>query len=83
MILYHTSNREIVSPDIQRFSDKLSDQGIRLTHGAETSDDLADTLSSWRNYGQITLQTMYGDWEEAADAVFDQMTAALSPARLA
>ena len=76
--LWRQIETRIVSPDIQRFSDKLSDQGIRLTHGAETSDDLADTLSSWRNYGQITLQTMYGDWEEAADAVFDQMTAALS-----
>ena len=75
--LWHQIEARIVSPDIQRFSDQLSEQAIRLTRGAEGQDNMAETLASWRSSGQESLQNMYQRWEEAAGAVYGQMAASL------
>jgi len=75
--LWRQIETRIVSPDIQRFSDQLSEQAIRMTYGTEGQDNLPDTLADWRNYGQMSLQNLYQSWEEAACAVYDQMASLL------
>lgn len=67
----------IASPDIQRFSDQLSDQAVRLAYGAGGQDNMADSLANWRSFGQEMLQNLYQDWEEAARAVYEQLSSAL------
>ena len=67
----------IASPDIQRFSNELTDQTIRLTRGENRRQNLADSLASWRGEGQLSLQSLYQSWEAAADAVYEQLASAL------
>ena len=67
----------IALPDIQRFSDQLSEQAQRLTYGAGAQNNMASNLASWRNYGQGMLQSLYKGWEEAADIVFEQLASSL------
>ena len=67
----------IALPDIQRFSDQLSEQAQRLTYGAGAQNNMAENLASWRNYGQGMLQSLYKGWEEAADIVFEQLASSL------
>ena len=75
--LWQQIEARIVSPDIQRFSDQLSEQAIRLTRGAAGQENMADILANWRSSGETSLQNLYQGWEEAAGAVYAQMTAAL------
>ena len=75
--LWEQIEARIVSPDIQRFSDQLSEQAIRLTRGAAGQENMADILASWRSSGETSLQNLYQSWEEAAGAVYAQMAAAV------
>ena len=67
----------IASPDIQRFSNELTDQTIRLSRGENGQQSLSDSLASWRGEGQLSLQSLYQSWEAAAGAVYEQLTSAL------
>ena len=75
--LWQQIEARIVSPDIQRFSDQLSEQAIRLTRGTAGQENMSDILASWRSSGETSLQNLYQSWEEAAGAVYAQMAAAL------
>ncbi len=67
----------ITSPDIQQFSDQLSEQAVRLTYGTGTHNNMADSLAHWRSYGEEILHNLYQRWEDAADAVYEQLASAL------
>ena len=75
--LWHQIEARIGSPDIQRFSDQLSEQAIRLTRNSGGQDNMSDSLASWRSFGQESLQEMYQIWADAAGAVYAQMAASL------
>ena len=75
--LWQQIESRIVSPDIQRFSDQLSEQAARMTHTAGAQNNFPDTLADWRNYGQMSMQNLYHEWEVAAGAVYDQMASLL------
>ena len=75
--LWQQIEAKIVSPEIQRFSDQLSEQAIRLTREAAGRENMPDILANWRAFGENSLQNLYQGWEEAAGAVYAQMAASL------
>ena len=75
--LWRQIEARIVSPDIQRFSDQLSEQAVSLTRGTSGQDNMSGILANWKASGESSLQNLYQRWEEAASAVYAQMAASL------
>ena len=75
--LWRQIEARIVSPDIQRFSDQLSEQAVSLTRGSAGQDNMSGILANWKASGESSLQNLYQRWEEAASAVYAQMAASL------